>query len=135
VLSCIGGQESAGLYTGERIQAQKGNMADEHELNTVVVEFNCPSEQADGPNNPVGQLIEVFNRTKLRFAVEEYRISREEILADPYWKDWRDSHEGDIPAELALFVFLCSEENRPTFCRLFEGWMQEKERQAKEQGG
>jgi hypothetical protein len=107
-------------------------MTDDSELNTVVVEFTCPSEQAHEPNNPVDQLIEVFSKAKLRFVVEEYRISREEILADPGWQEWRESHEGDIPAEVTTFVFLSSEENRPTFGRLFEDWTSAKERQAGE---
>jgi hypothetical protein len=107
-------------------------MTDDSELNTVVVEFTCPSEQAHEPNNPVDQLIEVFSKAKLRFVVEEHRISREEILADPGWQEWRESHEGDIPAEVTTFVFLSSEENRPTFGRLFEDWTSAKERQAGE---
>ncbi len=110
-------------------------MTDDSELNTVVVEFTCPSEQAHEPDNPVDQLIEVFSKAKLRFVVEEYRISREEILADPGWQEWRESHEGDIPAEVTTFVFLSSEENRPIFGRLFEDWTPEKKQQAGEQGG
>ncbi len=105
-------------------------MADDGELNTVVLEFTCPSEQAHEPNHPVDQLIEVFRKARLRFAVEEYRISREEIATHPDWKDWRESHEGDIPAEVITFVFLSSEENRSTFGRLFEDWMRENKQKA-----
>ncbi len=107
-------------------------MADDSELDTVVVEFTCPTEEAHEPNNPVAQLIGVFRKAKRRFTVEEYRISRDEILTHPDWRDWRESHAGDIPAEVTTFVFMSSEEDRPTFGRLFEGWMQEKEQQAKE---
>jgi hypothetical protein len=106
-------------------------MTDDSELNTVVLEFTCPSEQAHEPNNPVDQLIEVFSETKLRFVVEEYCISREEILADPGWQEWRESHEGDIPAEVTTFVFLSSEENKPSLGRLFEDWMREKDHRQK----
>ncbi len=56
-------------------------MTDDRELNTVVVEFTCPSEQAHEPDNPVDRLIEVFSKAKLRFVVEEYRISRGPIRA------------------------------------------------------
>jgi hypothetical protein len=110
-------------------------MADDEELNTVVVEFTCPSEQAHKPNNPVDQLMEMFRSAKLLFSLEEYHISRAEIMTHPDWKEWRESHRGDIPAEVTRFVFLSSEENRPALGRLFEGWMQEKERRAKEQDG
>ncbi len=109
-------------------------MTDDSELNTVVVEFTCPSGQAHEPDNPVDQLIEVFSKTGLRFVVEEYRISREEILADSGWQEWRESHEGEIPTEVTTFVFLSSEENRPTFGRLFEDWTSAQKRQAGERG-
>jgi hypothetical protein len=110
-------------------------MIHEDELNTVVVEFTCPSEKASGPDNPVEQLVEIFRKTKLRFASEEYRISREELLTHPDWSQWRESHEGEVPDEVTTFVFLSSEENRPVFGRLFEGWMREQEQRAKKQGG
>jgi len=110
-------------------------MTDDSELNTVVVEFTCPSDQAHEPNSPVDQLIELFRKAKLRFVVEEYRIPREEILTDPGWQEWRESHEGDIPAEVTTFVFLSSEENKPVLGRLFENWTPEKKQQAGEQGG
>jgi hypothetical protein len=101
-------------------------------LNTVVVEFTCPSEQANEPDNPVDQLTRVFKDTGLRFAIDEYRISREELLVHPDWKDWRESHEGGVPPEVTTFVFLSSEQDCPTLCRLFDQWMEGKRRQANE---
>lgn len=97
-------------------------------LNAVVAEFTCPSEQANQPNNPVEQLTGAFRKAGLRFAVDEYRISREEILVHPDWKDWRESHQGAIPSEVATFVFLCSEQDQPAFCRIFEQWTEAKKR-------
>lgn len=92
-------------------------MKDE-EFDTLVVELCCPADVAKGSDTPKDQLVDLFRREDLPFAVDEYRFTREEIMADDHWEDWR-TQQDEIPDELVVFAFISSAKNKARLETLF----------------